>query len=100
MSELSLSTLTLMTKWGMRPFETRGELDDGAIGCGLSWLTLPMAAELRAGGGNRGIFVRILTVEPVQRDTISARLAGVPAWFFDMMEAQDRRSNGGPPLDA
>jgi hypothetical protein len=97
--ELSLSTLTWMTKQGMRPFETRGELEGGAIGCGLDWLTLPMAAELRAGGGNRGIFTRVLSVEPIERGTQSARMAGVPGWFFDMIEAQDRRSNGGPPLD-
>ncbi len=100
MGELSLSALTRMTAWGMRPFETRGELPDGRVGCALDWLTLPMAAELRAGGGSRGIFTRVLSVEPVERGTTSARLAGVPEWFFDLIAAQDRRSNGGPPLDA
>jgi hypothetical protein len=99
MGELSVSTLTHLAARGMRPFETRGELPGGAIGCALDWLTLPMAAELRAGGGCRGIFTRVLTVEPVERGTTSARLAGVPEWFFDMIAAQDRRSNGGPPLE-
>lgn len=59
-----------------------------------------MAADLRRGGGNPGIFARVLTVEPVQRGTASASLAGVPPWFFDMIEAQDRRGNGGPALDS
>lgn len=100
MPDLSLSSLTRMAAWAMRPFELTGLLPDGARGAAHSWLTLPMAAELRAGRGNPGIFVRILSVEPMPRGSQSARMAGVPEWFFDMIEAQDRRSNGGPPLDS
>jgi hypothetical protein len=74
--ELSLSTLTRMAAWAMRPFEMRGELEGGAIGCAHSWLTLPMAAELRAGGGNRGIFVRIISVEPIERGVEGPRHEG------------------------
>ncbi len=100
MSELSLSTLTRMAAWAMRPFDVSGEMEGGVIGAAHSWLTLPMAAELRAGRGNPGIFVRILSVEPTPRGSQSARMAGVPEWFFDMIEAKDRRSNGGPALDS
>lgn len=100
MGELSLSSLTHMAKHGMRPFELTGLLEDGARGGALHWCTLSMAAALRAGGGNPGIFTRILSVEPVPRGSPAARLAGVPEWFFDMIAAQDRRSNGGPPLDS
>lgn len=97
---MTIFALHLMLKYGMRPFEVRGVLEkSGVIGCALAWMTPAMASDLRTERGNRGVFARVLTVEPVQRNTEPARFLAVPDWLFDMWEAQDRRGNGGPPLD-
>lgn len=97
---MAVFALHSMLKQGMRPFEVRGVLEEsGAIGAALDWMTPDMASALRSGSGNRGVFARVLTVEPVQRGSQDARFFGLEDWLFDMWEAQDRRSNGGPPLD-
>lgn len=103
MTDLSVATLTRMTAWGLRPYHVWGELPAdgvpaGTIGLALDWMTPAMANSLRHPGASRGIFLRVTEVKPVGRGTQSARMAGVPDWFFDIVEAQDRRSNGGPPL--
>jgi hypothetical protein len=105
MTDLSLGMLMLCAKWGQRPFLVRGEMEGGGgvapgtIGMAGDWLTADQEAAARR-GESRGCFTRVVSVERVQRDTWAARMMGVPGWFFDMMEAQDRRSNGGPALDS
>lgn len=94
--ELSTQSLLFWLERGAVPCSMRGVLSSGEIGCATSWHTRDEIADPSTVYG--GVFVSVITIEPVTRGSDEARFQGVPDWFFDASDAQARRSNGGPPL--